>query len=163
MRLTVGLWGSGQSANFYITVINIGVTHLTYKIFICEDWILEVIEDDVPIIKWLILYKRIYYLSLKMIFPWCIWVLVCSLVFVSVFFVCLFVFVFFKCGIWATSVTYTTACGHTGSLTHWVRPGIKPASSWILVRLISLEPQQQLPRQNTLWPQLWQYFFGSVC
>ena len=29
--------------------------------------------------------------------------------------------------------TYTTAHGNAGSLTHWVGPGIKPASSWILV------------------------------
>ena len=29
-------------------------------------------------------------------------------------------------------------------LTHWVRPGIKLASSWILVRLITAEPQQEL-------------------
>ena len=34
--------------------------------------------------------------------------------------------------IWATSANYTTACVITGScLTHWVRPGSKPASSWI--------------------------------
>ena len=31
--------------------------------------------------------------------------------------------------IWATSVTYATICGNTGSLPHWVRPGIEPASS----------------------------------
>ena len=31
--------------------------------------------------------------------------------------------------IWATSVTHAAACGNTGSLTHWARPGIKPASS----------------------------------
>ena len=29
----------------------------------------------------------------------------------------------------AASVTYATACSNTRSLTHWVRPGIKPASS----------------------------------
>ena len=29
--------------------------------------------------------------------------------------------------------------------THWVRPGIKPTFSWILVRLISNEPQWELP------------------
>ena len=29
-------------------------------------------------------------------------------------------------GIWASSVNYTTAHGNTGSLTHWLRPGIKP-------------------------------------
>ena len=36
-------------------------------------------------------------------------------------------------GIWATFVTYTTAQGNTGSLTHWAMPGIKPVSSYILV------------------------------
>ena len=35
--------------------------------------------------------------------------------------------------IWASSVTYTTAHGNTRSLTHWARPGIEPAFSWILV------------------------------
>ena len=34
-------------------------------------------------------------------------------------------------GIQATSATYTAAHGHAGSLTHWVKPGIKPVSSWI--------------------------------
>ena len=28
-----------------------------------------------------------------------------------------------------TYATYAAACGNTGSLTHWVRPGIKPTSS----------------------------------
>ena len=28
--------------------------------------------------------------------------------------------------IWAASVTCAAACSHSGSLTHWVRPGIKP-------------------------------------
>ena len=32
------------------------------------------------------------------------------------------------------SVSYTTAHGNAGSLTHWVRPGIEPATSWFLVR-----------------------------
>ena len=31
-----------------------------------------------------------------------------------------------RCGIRAVSVTYTTALGNAGSLTHWVRPGINP-------------------------------------
>ena len=31
------------------------------------------------------------------------------------------------------------------SLTHWMRPGIKPASSWILVGLATAEPQWELP------------------
>ena len=29
-------------------------------------------------------------------------------------------------------------------LTHWARPGIKPSSSWILVRLLSTEPRWDL-------------------
>ena len=33
-----------------------------------------------------------------------------------------------QCHIWATSVTYAAACGNPGSLTHWARSGIKPAS-----------------------------------
>ena len=32
---------------------------------------------------------------------------------------------------------YTIAPSNTGSLMHWARPGIEPASSWILVRLVS--------------------------
>ena len=31
--------------------------------------------------------------------------------------------------IWATSATYATAYGNTGSLTHWVRPGIELIAS----------------------------------
>ena len=40
-----------------------------------------------------------------------------------------------QCGIWAASAT--TAHSNTGSLTHWVRPGIEPTSSWILVQFIN--------------------------
>ena len=36
----------------------------------------------------------------------------------------------------ATSVTYTTAHGNTGSLTHRVRPGIKPTSSQTLYQVL---------------------------
>ena len=42
------------------------------------------------------------------------------------------------------SVNYITAHGNTRSLTHSVRPGIKPTSSWLLVRLISAELLQEL-------------------
>ena len=41
----------------------------------------------------------------------------------------------------AKSAPYTTANGNAGALTHWVRPGINPVSSWILVRFITVEPQ----------------------
>ena len=36
-------------------------------------------------------------------------------------------------GIRAASATYTAAHGKAGSLTHRVRPGIEPATSWFLV------------------------------
>ena len=42
-----------------------------------------------------------------------------------------------QCGIWATSMTYTTAYSNTRSLTQWARPVIRPASSWMLVRFIN--------------------------
>ena len=59
-----------------------------------------------------------------------------------------------QCGIQATSVTYTTAHGNAWSLTYWVGPGIEPASSWILVRLVSSEPRQKLPT--------WPFDLGSI-
>ena len=41
-----------------------------------------------------------------------------------------------QCWIWAPSVNYAAACSHAGSLTHWMRPGIEPASlqgqHWVL-------------------------------
>ena len=44
----------------------------------------------------------------------------------------------------AMSVTYTTARCSAGFLTHRVRPGIKPTSSWILVGFITAETQGEL-------------------
>ena len=49
-----------------------------------------------------------------------------------------------QCGTQATSATYTIAHGNTGSPTHWARPGIKPASSWIRVGFVTTEPQWEL-------------------
>ena len=43
------------------------------------------------------------------------------------------------------SVTCTAVHGNAGSLTHWARPGIKLASSWILVGFITAEPHWELP------------------
>ena len=42
------------------------------------------------------------------------------------------------------SATYTTAQGNAGSLAHWARPGIEPASSWMLIRFVSAEPWWEL-------------------
>ena len=53
-----------------------------------------------------------------------------------------------QCGILAASETYTTAQSNSGSLTHWARPGIKPASSWILVRFFTIEPQWELSQED---------------
>ena len=38
----------------------------------------------------------------------------------------------------------TTAHSNARSLTHCVRPGIEPASSWMLVRFVSAEPRRVL-------------------
>ena len=34
---------------------------------------------------------------------------------------------------------------NAGSLTNWVGPGIEPTSSWLLIGLVSTEPQWELP------------------
>ena len=44
----------------------------------------------------------------------------------------------------ATAAALHHSHSNARSLTHWRRPGIEPASSWILVRSITSEPQQQL-------------------
>ena len=49
-----------------------------------------------------------------------------------------------QCGIWAASVIYTTAHGIARSLTQWVRTGMEPASSWMLVRFVSAQPGWEL-------------------
>ena len=45
--------------------------------------------------------------------------------------------------IWAASTICTTVHINTRSLTHWVTPWIEPASSWMVVRFASAEPQQE--------------------
>ena len=51
-----------------------------------------------------------------------------------------------QCRIQATASTYTTAQGNAGSLTHWARPRIEPASLRILVRFVSAELRWELLR-----------------
>ena len=46
---------------------------------------------------------------------------------------------------WEPSCIYTTAHSNARSPTHCARPGVELASSWILVGLITTEPQQDLP------------------
>ena len=38
----------------------------------------------------------------------------------------------------ATSINYPAACGITRSLTHWVRPGMEPTSSWTQCWVLNL-------------------------
>ena len=42
-----------------------------------------------------------------------------------------------QCQIWGASATYTTAHGNARCLIHRPRPGIEPASSWILVGFVN--------------------------
>ena len=47
-------------------------------------------------------------------------------------------------------MTYTTAYGNAGSLTHSRRPGSEPTSTWILVRFITAEPHWELQRSGEI-------------
>ena len=49
-----------------------------------------------------------------------------------------------QCLIQGMSMTYPTAHGNAGSLTHGARPGIELASSWIQIKFIRAEPQGEL-------------------
>ena len=41
--------------------------------------------------------------------------------------------------------------GNAGSLTHWARPGIEPATSWFLNRFVSAAPRQELKELNSVY------------
>ena len=57
-------------------------------------------------------------------------------------------------------MTYTTAHGNTGSLTHWARPEMEPTTSWFLVRFVSTAPWWELPDGYILkWILTCQIFF----
>ena len=62
-------------------------------------------------------------------------------------------------GIWAASVIYAAACSNAGSLTHRVRPGIKPASSWRLCLALSLlsHSGDSQSRYNFLITSIWSF------
>ena len=38
---------------------------------------------------------------------------------------------------------------NAGSWTHWVRPGIEPATSWILVGFVTTEPWREMPKMQS--------------
>ena len=48
-------------------------------------------------------------------------------------------------GLRTTSATYTAAHGNARSLTHWLRPGIEPASSQTLCRVLNLLSHNRNP------------------
>ena len=60
------------------------------------------------------------------------------------------------------SATYTTTHGNAGYLTHRMRPGIKPTSSWMLVGFIATEPQQELLSTHFKYMQILEcpFFFS---
>ena len=60
----------------------------------------------------------------------------------------------------ATSATYTTAHNNAGSLTHWVRPGIEPSTSWFLVGFVSAAPRREL--LNSLIYQILCFLFAHI-
>ena len=62
--------------------------------------------------------------------------------------------------IWAASATFTTAHGNAGFLTHWVRPGIKPATSWFLVRFVNHWAMMGTPGLRYFW--LWNLSLSIV-
>ena len=53
-----------------------------------------------------------------------------------------------QCQIQATSVTYTIAHSNTQSSIHLARPGIEPASSWILVRFVTHRATTGIPKNR---------------
>ena len=58
-------------------------------------------------------------------------------------------------GIQAASETHTTAPGNAGSLTHRARPGMEPATSWIIVRFVSAAPHREPPVSRSFFRQLY--------
>ena len=61
-------------------------------------------------------------------------------------------------GIQVKFVTYTTAHGNAGSLTHWARPGIELTSSWMLARSITTEPRREPKVTTSTVTNKWHWF-----
>ena len=51
-----------------------------------------------------------------------------------------------QCRIWGMPLTHITVLGNARYLSRWLRPGIQPASPWILVRFLTAAPWWELPR-----------------
>ena len=66
-----------------------------------------------------------------------------------------------QCWIQAASSAYTAACGNAGSLTHWVRPEIKPTSSRTLCQVLTIRATTGCPSfyflnlRNIYFKQVW--------
>ena len=60
-----------------------------------------------------------------------------------------------------SSATYTTAHSNTRSLTHWAGVGIETATSWVLVRFITADPQQECQHLEIL-KSLWIHIFKVI-
>ena len=123
--------------------------------------------DSKPYIKILTKYGKLRYQKLIVFFFWL--VLFCFVFLIFKIF-CFFAFKGCRFGIWkfpdkgsnwsyscqpvpqsqqhwlqTMSVTYTIARSNARSLTHWGRPEAEATHSWMLVRFLSAEPQQELP------------------
>ena len=59
-----------------------------------------------------------------------------------------------QCGIQAPSMTYTEACSNAGSLTHWARPGIGPATSWTRCQILNHWATMETPTFYFSWNTL---------
>ena len=65
-------------------------------------------------------------------------------------------------------LAYTTTHNNARSPTHRVRPGIEPASSWILVGFLTAVPQWELPKLSLLLKSVaclrapWKWRFVSI-
>ena len=57
-----------------------------------------------------------------------------------------------QCQIRATSLTYATACGNAGSLTHWGRPRIEPVSSRTLCQVFNILSHNGISKKQFLIP-----------
>ena len=58
------------------------------------------------------------------------------------------------CQIGATTANLHHSSRQRQSLTHWARPGMESASSWLLVRFVSAVPQRELLWMTCLFPPL---------
>ena len=59
-------------------------------------------------------------------------------------------------------LTYTTAhSSNTRSLTHCVRPGIEPATSWFAVRFVSAAPQWELQKNGKFFKMIFTVLTAS--